>query len=65
MRAKRSELIGVRVEPAVKAEVEALAAREHRTISQQVHKILVDALAALKCPARHGDARRAAKRVPV
>jgi len=43
-REKRTETIALRVEPALKEAIAELADREHRTISQQVHKWIVEAL---------------------
>ncbi len=47
-REKRTETISLRVSSRVKAVIEELAMREHRTVSQQVHKWVIEALAAAK-----------------
>lgn len=43
-REKRTETIALRVGPQIKAEIQTIAEREHRTVSQQVHKWVLEGL---------------------
>ncbi len=47
-REKRTETIALRVGPQVKAEIQTIAEREHRTVSQQVYKWVLEGLEAVR-----------------